>query len=106
MSGDFANYSEIWDTAISDAFLVIFIFDVSKFVGLDAHGPHAADYRQLVLEASRFAGKRTGHPDTTVVLAIGWCDKLEIGARRMAVLSSSIWVAIQQNLPRSRTAWR
>jgi hypothetical protein len=76
VSGDFEAFAELWDRVISDAFLVVFIFDVSKFIGLDGNIAAAAQYRRLVLDASRFAGKRIQHSDTNVVLAIGWCDKL------------------------------
>lgn len=76
VTGDFTSFSEIWATVLENAFLVVFIFDVSKFVGIN-NAAAACDYRKLVLDASRFVGRQIQHPDTIVVLALGWCDMLE-----------------------------
>jgi hypothetical protein len=76
VSGDLDTYPEVWDEVLRDAFLVVFLFDVSRFTGIQ-EPEHAEDYRTRVVAASKFAGKRVQHDDAVAVLAIGWCDKLE-----------------------------
>ena len=76
VSGDVENYPELWRQVIGDAFLVIFLFDVSRFVGI-RDGANSKGYRNQVIEDAKFAGARIQHGDTIVVLAVGWCDKLK-----------------------------
>jgi hypothetical protein len=76
VSGDLEGYPEVWDQVLSEAFLVVFLFDVSLFTGI-RQPERAEEYRAQVLEASKFTGQRIRHEDAVLVLAIGWCDKLD-----------------------------
>ncbi|WP_448627140.1 hypothetical protein [Geodermatophilus sp. URMC 64] len=76
VSGDLDTYPDFWDQVLSDAFLVVFLFDVSLFAGI-REPDQAEEYRARVVMASKFAGKRIRQEDAIVVLAIGWCDKLD-----------------------------
>lgn len=71
VAGDFRSYPLVWQQALNDAFFVIYLFDVNKFLGNDAE---SAEYRHLVVEGSDLVGGLIRHPDTKVVLAGTHCD--------------------------------
>lgn len=71
VTGEFRSAPVAWKLALSDAFFVVYLFDVYKFLG---NGLPAAQYRQLVVEGADFAGSLIQHPDTKVVVAGTHCD--------------------------------
>jgi hypothetical protein len=71
VTGDFRSNPYAWKQALSDAFFVIYLFDIYKFLGGDAQ---SARYRELVVEGADFAGGLIQHPDTKVVVAGTHCD--------------------------------
>lgn len=73
VSGDYKRHSYVWETALTDAFLVLFVFDASKFI---AEGPEGSDYRRTVVDGCDFAGGLIVHNDTRVVMVGTHCDKI------------------------------
>lgn len=71
VSGDFRQHSFAWKNALSDAFLVLFMFDMSKFVS-DSHA--GAAYRRTVVDGCDFAGGLIANADTKVILVGTHCD--------------------------------
>lgn len=71
VSGDFRQHSYAWQTALGDAFLVLFMFDMSKFVADTTGG---ASYRRTVVDGCDFAGGLIANSDTRVVLVGTHCD--------------------------------
>jgi hypothetical protein len=71
VSGDYKQHSYAWKNALTDAFLVLFVFDVSKFI---VDGPEGAAYRRTVVDGCDFAGGLIGHNDAKVVMVGTHCD--------------------------------
>ncbi|MGO9781057.1 MAG: Rab family GTPase [Streptosporangiaceae bacterium] len=71
VSGDYKLHSYVWQTALTDAFLVLFVFDASKFI---AAGSEGSAYRRTVVDGCDFAGGLIAHNDTRVVMVGTHCD--------------------------------
>jgi hypothetical protein len=71
VSGDYRTHSYAWKNALNDAFLVLFMFDMSQFVA-DSHA--GAVYRRTVIDGCDFAGGLIANSDTKVILVGTHCD--------------------------------
>jgi hypothetical protein len=91
VQGDFSRTPDNWRLALSDAFLVLFMFDVSKFIAADAEG---IKYRRLVVNGCDFAGGEIGHEDTKIVLVGTHCDLVpgwDLSAQGTTVVSRLLY---------------
>ena len=75
MTGDFKRFPGLWERALQDAFFVVFLYDVNKFLGKNP--AEAAAYRREVVAGCDFAGELIRHRDTKIVLAGTHCDLID-----------------------------
>jgi hypothetical protein len=73
VSGDYRNHSYEWQKVLKDAALVLFVFDMSKFLSGTSDG---AAYRRTVVDSCDFAGGFIGHSDARVIMVGTHCDQI------------------------------